>query len=34
MLMKEEKFSRGCTYKASHVSRIHGYVEDLKGQEA
>jgi tetrahydromethanopterin S-methyltransferase subunit F len=34
MLMKEEKFFRGCTHKAAQVSRIHAYVEDLEGQEA
>jgi hypothetical protein len=34
MLMKEEKFLRGCTHKAAQVSRIRAYVEDLEGQEA
>jgi hypothetical protein len=34
MLMKEEKFLKGCTKKAAPVSRIHAYVEDLEGQEA
>jgi hypothetical protein len=34
MLMKEEKFLKGCTHKAAQVSRIHAYAEDLEGQEA
>jgi tetrahydromethanopterin S-methyltransferase subunit F len=34
MLMKEEKFLKGYTHKTAQVSRIHAYVEDLKGQEA
>jgi hypothetical protein len=34
MLMKEEKFLKGCTHKAAQVSSIHAYVEDLEGQEA
>jgi hypothetical protein len=34
MLMKEEKFLKGCTHKAAQVSRIHAYVEGLEGQEA
>jgi hypothetical protein len=34
MLMKEEKFSKGCPHKAAQVSRIHAYLEDLEGQEA
>jgi ribonuclease HI len=34
MLMKEEKFLKGCTHKAAQVSAIHSYVEDLEGQEA
>jgi tetrahydromethanopterin S-methyltransferase subunit F len=34
MLMKEEKFLKGCTHTAAQVSRIHAYVEDLEGQEA
>jgi hypothetical protein len=31
---QQEKFLKGCTHKAAHVSRIHAYVEDLEGQEA
>jgi hypothetical protein len=34
MLMKEEKFLKGCTHKAAQGSRIHACVEDLEGQEA
>jgi hypothetical protein len=34
MLMKEERFLKGCTHKAARVSRIHASVEDMEGQEA
>jgi tetrahydromethanopterin S-methyltransferase subunit F len=34
MLMKEEKFLKGCMHNAAQVLKIHAYVEDLEGQKA